>query len=849
MNREDKNKEIMKYEYPTRPALKNELRKNSIVELTTNLFEIQISKREQKMVFYSVSIEPPLDSNNSSLYSKIQKYIEPEKNKIFQKTYYSGYNLFANSNNPPNEISFSAIVENKEFTMKLKLICLLEMKEIVDLSGKNKMTKSFFEKLIKYILLMNKNTIKFGDRNTIVKINPNNFFQKNEKEALYKGFFTSGLITESGLFLLALNVNRYVLNITAHQQIEEIKQKYKDSQVARSEVEKFFKIHKTVLTTYGSLLRAYRVASIDFDANPKNISVNIIGKDKISTTTLLDYYKNQYNITIQDENQPLIIAENKAQRKGKKKDPNEKDNNSQNIQHENLIYLIPELLYITGNIQDIDNKKRRDKPNKIVSNPSIKMKEICAIKELMTSTSGKTYKTRDGKILPTKSPAQIAKEWGISLGNNLVVKGRILPPPTLLYGREKKVEPKNGRFRSEVAYKGIALNKKNFVYIYDENDNSNIKCILRQLFDKAKSKNIKIESGFSEINGIGLKGNANWENIYNSIKVIKQKATEIKMAIVFLSNRLEKYYSQLKTFFTNEAQFPTQFCLSKKLQDAKKAGSIMFNIVEQINAKMGGTNFYIDFYGSNILSKNLVYMIIGLESRMSSRGIDYVMTSSTSKHLEKVITSVESVQNNAEQREKAIFSLLELALLELQKGGSPHPPDYVILYRQGGNYVQNLKLAELEVPFFTGFLKNKFKNKCKFMYVCCNLKTELKFFQKNQNIYVNPNSGVCIDTTITQKDKYEFYLQPQFVNQGTATSCHYQVLYEDRDEINPNNNLKLEQVELLGYYLSYYYWTWAGAIRVPGVLKFATTAMDFFTRHLNGELKRDNKQFINPEYI
>ena len=29
--------------------------------------------------------------------------------------------------------------------------------------------------------------------------------------------------------------------------------------------------------------------------------------------------------------------------------------------------------------------------------------------------------------------------------------------------------------------------------------------------------------------------------------------------------------------------------------DRKRAGSIMFNIVEQINTKMGGINFYIDF--------------------------------------------------------------------------------------------------------------------------------------------------------------------------------------------------------------------------------------------------------------
>jgi hypothetical protein len=45
------------------------------------------------------------------------------------------------------------------------------------------------------------------------------------------------------------------------------------------------------------------------------------------------------------------------------------------------------------------------------------------------------------------------------------------------------------------------------------------------------------------------------------------------------------------------------------------------------------------------------------------------------------------------------------------------------------------------------------------------------------------------------------------VNQGTATPCHYQVLYEDRDPNNDENNLKLEELQLLSFYLSFYYWT------------------------------------------
>ena len=65
----------------------------------------------------------------------------------------------------------------------------------------------------------------------------------------------------------------------------------------------------------------------------------------------------------------------------------------------------------------------------------------------------------------------------------------------------------------------------------------------------------------------------------------------------------------------------------------------------------------------------------------------------------------------------------------------------------------------------------------------------MKFFEKGNRGFANPKRGLCVDFSVTQKDKYEFYIQPQFVNQGTSTPCHYQVLYEDRDKNNEANNL------------------------------------------------------------
>jgi aubergine-like protein len=590
--------------------------------------------------------------------------------------------------------------------------------------------------------------------------------------------------------------------------------------------------------------------------------------DRIKTISIEEYYKIQYKVTLKNPDQPLLIAERKTKGKkvskiaddksGKEKTDANNANINQNNTEEPIIFLVPELLYTTGTNTETDSKdKRRNIISKTKVDPNKKMEEISKINELMNNNNApKSYKGKDGKSYPSKTSAEVSKEWGINLGENLTIKGRILPQPKLLYGKNQIVTPNNGNFRSGPTFNGVTLNSNNFVYVYDKRDNSDIRNSLKGLLDKGRSKGLNINSAPGDLHGVSLGNFSNWDDIRRSLNVIEQHANNLQMTVVFLSSHLEKYYSNLKDYFTNVIKIPTQFVVSKKLQDQRRAGSIMFNIVEQINIKMGGTNFYINFY-DNILSKGKIYLILGLELRQVNGGeVDFVLTSSTTMNLNKMITTVRKCKNNREEKEKTINELMEMALKGLRQGGAPHPPNYIILYRQGGNYVQNKKIAENEVPMFINFINSKketienFKSvNPKFIYVCCNLKGDLKFFEKNNKNCMNPKSGLCVDSHVTQKDKYEFYIQPQYVNQGTATPCHYQVLYEDKDEQDPNNNLKIEQLQLLSFYLSFYYWTWAGAVRVPGALKLATTAMDFFSKHLNSKLLLPEQKFVNPSYI
>ena len=228
----------------------------------------------------------------------------------------------------------------------------------------------------------------------------------------------------------------------------------------------------------------------------------------------------------------------------------------------------------------------------------IKKEEIGKIRDMIFSNEGKGYKGKDGNSYTSKSSNQISKEWGINLGENLSIKGRILPIPKLKYAKNNIVKPNNGNFRSGNTANGAQISRNNFAYVYDKRDKSDIRSSLKGLFAKGRMKglNIKFDQNMSDIHGITLNNFSSWNDIKKQLDIIEQNKSTIEMVVVFLSPQLEKFYSQLKEYFINSCQITTQFVISKKLQDPKRARSIMFNIVEQINIKMGGTNFYIDFY-------------------------------------------------------------------------------------------------------------------------------------------------------------------------------------------------------------------------------------------------------------
>ena len=130
------------------------------------------------------------------------------------------------------------------------------------------------------------------------------------------------------------------------------------------------------------------------------------------------------------------------------------------------------------------------------------------------------------------------------------------------------------------------------------------------------------------------------------------------------------------------------------------------------------------------------------------------------------------------------------------------------------------------------------KTKIPFYYILVNKKTTLKFFEcesatggsngqgyNNSTkqikakittpsmIYDNPDPGLLIFNSLTNPDIFEFYLQPQKVNQGSATPTNFHVAF---------GNLNCpDLIPKLTYDLCYLYSNWRGPVRVPAPLKYA----------------------------
>ena len=144
--------------------------------------------------------------------------------------------------------------------------------------------------------------------------------------------------------------------------------------------------------------------------------------------------------------------------------------------------------------------------------------------------------------------------------------------------------------------------------------------------------------------------------------------------------------------------------------------------------------------------------------------------------------------------------------------------------------MQQKEYLKDEIALINDYCKDK---EIKFYYILVNTKTNFKFFEKTNNGYINPHSGLLIINGITNKKFFEFYLQPQEVTQGSATPSCFHVAY---------GNLEWpDMIPKLTFDLCHIYSNWQGTVRIPNVIKAAEKLAKITAKYTLGELNENLK--------
>ena len=105
--------------------------------------------------------------------------------------------------------------------------------------------------------------------------------------------------------------------------------------------------------------------------------------------------------------------------------------------------------------------------------------------------------------------------------------------------------------------------------------------------------------------------------------------------------------------------------------------------------------------------------------------------------------------------------------------------------------------------------------------------------------YKNPEQGLIVLDQITNIKRFEFFIQPQKVNIGSATPTYFHAAY---------GNMNFPELLIqLTYWTTYIYPNWQNAVRVPHVIKMAeklATMTAKFTQSKLSENLYDTQSFL-----
>lgn len=599
------------------------------------------------------------------------------------------------------------------------------------------------------------------------------------KLEVWPGYITTIDEFENGLYMCC-EVSHRILRVQTVLQImmEVVDNSKKNNSDSKQEIMAAL-CGSTVITHYNR--KTYRVDDVDFSMNP--LSTFDQNGVKVSYR---DYYKKMYDIEIKNLNQPMIIT------KAKKKDLNKKNA----TEDSDICCLVPELCNSTGLTEAMktDFKLMKALQTHTLVTPEVRQNAIIDFVNRINAHEVASKKLNDWGLMmrpiPVKMEGPVYKKETILLGNNI----RKQVGMNMDWGMDVA---KNAMF--------VAVNMFNWVIMYNPRDEQTAKSFCKQLSMCSRALGMEINSP-KPIKVPGPNPEVYVSTINNTIK----NNPDLQLVVIIFPNQREDRYNAVKRICCSEIGIPSQVIVSRTISKPEKLQSITQKIALQINCKLGGACWAID-----IPLKNT--MIVGIDvyhekGKQMSSVVGFVAS------MDKTFTewySVAAMQRSTHQElMKSVQDAFHKVVNQF-KAKNGLLPEKIIIYRDGVSdgdlkQVEDIELSDL-IESFKSY-PGSYNPLVTLIIVQKRINTRV--FQYVNDKYSNPSSGTVIDSTVTRRNHFDFFLVSQHVRQGTVNPTHYIVLKN-------GCNLSVENVQRLSYKLCHLYYNWCGTVKVPAPVQYA----------------------------
>ncbi|XP_078258850.1 piwi-like protein 4 [Rhinoraja longicauda] len=524
-----------------------------------------------------------------------------------------------------------------------------------------------------------------------------------------------------------------------------------------------------VLTRYNN--KTYRIDDIDWVVKP----THTFKKKDGTEISYVDYYSQQYDASISDLNQPMLVSQLKIKQFGTDAVPR-------------IAHLIPEFCFLTG----LSKHARSD--FRI-------MKDLAAEVQLTPPKRQQRLHELIDSIQRNKVARTELEGWGLRLDEQISLLGRVLPSEKIHMHDHSFMPVSPVDWSRNMQHSRIigSHTLQNWLIVFSQRSCEAAGKLLSLL------RRVGPSMGFSVENPKMVQVNESTTSIIQALRHHIEPSTQLVLYI--LSSSQKDKYDSVKKFLCVEKPTPSQCVVANTLNRANIM-SIVTKIALQMACKIGGELWMVE-----IPFKSLMVIGIDINQDALRKGTFVGFVASINCTVTKWFSRCIFQPHGAEAAD--CLKICMKGALRKWLEINHDLPDRIVVYRDGVGDGQLMTLVDYEVPqILDSFKVVNSDYSPKVTIIVVRKKGTCRFFADMNGMLQNPPVGTLIDSEVTRPEWYDFFLISQCARQGTVSPTHYNVVYD-------NSRMKPDHMQRLTYKLCHLYYNWPGVIRVPAPCQYA----------------------------